>query len=92
MTDNDDINGNVFKPSISVQHEELIGGQATTELESGASVEHFSFPIEERLLHAALINNSPTTPIQDQATAQPIVQPSSANQHHRDEPSNTRSP
>ncbi len=62
------------------------------ELDRGASVEPFPSPIGERLLHAALINNSPTTPIQDQATAQPTVQPSSANQHHRDKPSNTISP
>ncbi len=48
--------------------------------------------IGERLLHAAPINNSPTTPIQDQATAQLTVQPSSANQHHHNEPSNTISP
>jgi hypothetical protein len=37
--------------------------QATTELDSGASVEPFPFPIGERFLHAALINNSLTTPI-----------------------------
>jgi hypothetical protein len=62
-TDNNGINGNVFKPSISVWHEELIGAQATMELDSGASVEPFPSLIEERLLHVALINNSPTTPI-----------------------------
>jgi hypothetical protein len=60
--------------------------------DSGASVESFSSPIGERLLHVASINNSPTTPIQDQATAQPTVQPSSANQHHHNKPSNTLSP
>jgi hypothetical protein len=58
-------------------------------LDSGASVEPVPFLIGERLLHAALINNSPITPIQDQATSQPTVQPSSANQHHRNKPSNT---
>jgi hypothetical protein len=92
MTDNDGINGNAFNPSISVWHKELIGAQATMELDCGASVEPFPSPIGERLLHAALINNSPTSPIQDQATAQPTVQPSSANQHHCDEHSNTISP
>jgi hypothetical protein len=63
--------GNVFNPSISIWCEESIGAQATMELDSGVSVEPFPFPslIGERLLHAALINNSPTTPIQDQATA-----------------------
>ncbi len=61
------------------------------ELESSASVEPFPSPIGKRLLHASLINNSPTTPI-DQATAQPTVQPSSANQHHCNNPSNTISP
>ncbi len=81
-TDNNGINGNVFNPSISVWHEELIGAQATMELGSGASVEPFPSPFEERLLHAALISNSPTTPIRDQATTQPTMQPSSANQHH----------
>ncbi len=92
MTDNDGINGNVFNPSISVWHKESIGAQATTELDSGASVEPFPSPIGEKLLHAALINNSPTTPNQDQATTQPTVQPSSANQHYCDKPSNTISP
>jgi hypothetical protein len=91
-TDNDGINGNVFNPSISIRHKELIGAQTTTELDSGASVEPFPSPIWERLLHVALFNNSPTTPIQDQATAQPTVQPSSANQHHCNKPSNTISP
>jgi hypothetical protein len=67
--DNNGINGNVFNPSISVQAKELIGAQATMELDSGASVEPFSSPIGERLLHTATINNSPATPIQDQATA-----------------------
>ena len=91
-TDNNRINGNVFNPSISIRHEELIGAQATMELDCGASVEPFPSPIWERLLHVALFNNSPTTPIQDQATAQPTVQPSSANQHHCNKPSNTISP
>jgi hypothetical protein len=81
--------GNVFNPSISVRHEELIGAQATMELDSGASVEPILFLIGERLLHAASINNSPTTPIRDQATAQSTVQLSSTNQHHCKEPSNT---
>ncbi len=45
------------------QHNELIGAQATMELDSGALSEPFPSPIGERLLHAALINNSPTTPI-----------------------------
>ncbi len=66
-TDNDGINGNIFNPSIYVWHEEWIGAQATTKLDSGASVEPFPSPIGKRLLHAALINNAPTTPIQDQA-------------------------
>jgi hypothetical protein len=92
MTDNNGINGNVFNPSISVWHKESIGAQVTTELDSSASVEPFPSPIGERLLHVASINNSPTTPIQDQATAQPNVQPSSANQHQRDKPSNIISP
>jgi hypothetical protein len=80
--------GNVFNPSISVWHKESIGAQATMELD----IEPLPSPIGERLLHAALINNSPTTSIQDQATVQPTVQPSSANQHHCKEPSNTISP
>ncbi len=91
-TDNNRINGNVFNPSISVWHKESIRAQATTELDSSASVEPFPFPIGERLLHAASINNSQTTPIQDQAIVQPTVQPSSANQHHHNKPSNTISP
>jgi hypothetical protein len=91
-TDNDDINGNSFNPSISVWHKELIGAQVTMKLDSGASVEPFSSLIGERLLHAAFINNSPTTPIWDQPTAQPAVQPSSVNQHHHNKPSNTISP
>ncbi len=91
-TNNDDINGNVFNPSISVRHKESIGAQATMDLDSGASNEPFPSPIGERLLHGALINNSPTTPIQDQATAKPTVQPSSTNQHNCDKPSNTISP
>jgi hypothetical protein len=91
-TDSNDFNGNVFNPSISIWHEESIGAQATTELDSSASVEPFPSPIGERLLHVASINSSPTTPIWDQATAQPAVQPSSTNQHHRDKPSNTISP
>jgi hypothetical protein len=62
-TDNNGINGNVFNPSISVWHEEWIGAQTTTESDSGASVEHFPSPTGERLLRAALINNSPITPI-----------------------------
>jgi hypothetical protein len=62
-TGNNGINGNVFNPSISVQHKESIGAQRTTELDSGASVEPFPSPIGERLLHAASINNSLTTPI-----------------------------
>jgi hypothetical protein len=66
--------------------------EATMDLDSGASVEPFPSPIGERIFHAALINNSPTTPIWDQAIAQPTVQLSSANQHHRNEPSNTISP
>jgi hypothetical protein len=49
-TDNNGINGNVFNPSISIRHEESIGAQATTELDSGASVEPFPSPIGERLL------------------------------------------
>jgi hypothetical protein len=40
-TDNDGINGNVFNASISIWHKELIGAQATMELDSGASVELF---------------------------------------------------
>jgi hypothetical protein len=83
--------GNIFNPSISVWHEDSVGAQVTMELESSASVEPFPSPIGKRLLHASLINNSPTTPI-DQATAQPTVQPSSANQHHCNNPSNTISP
>ncbi len=86
MTDNNGIDGNVFNPSISIRHKESIGAQATIELDSGASVEPFPSPIGERLLHAASINNSPTT---DQATIQPTVQPSSANQHHCNTTSNT---
>ncbi len=62
------------------------------ELDSGASVEPFPSPIGERLLHAASINNSLTSPIWDQAIAQPTVQPSSTNQHHCNKPSNTISP
>jgi hypothetical protein len=62
-TDNDGINRNIFNPSISAWHEESIRAQATMVLDSGASVEPFPSPIGERLLHAALINNSPTTPI-----------------------------
>ncbi len=92
ITDNNGINGNVCNPSISIQHEESIRAQATTELDSGASVEPFPSPVRERLLHAASINNSLTTLIWDQATAQPPVQPSSASQHHCKEPSNTISP
>jgi hypothetical protein len=84
--------GNVFNSSISVWHKELIGAQSTMDLDSGASVEPFPSPIGERLLHAASINNSPTTSIQDQTTAQPTVQPSSTNQHQRIKPSNTISP
>jgi hypothetical protein len=91
-TENDGINGNVFNLSISVWHEESIGAQATTESDSSASVEPFPSPIGDRLLHAALINNSPTTPIWDQATTQPTVQTYSANQHHCNESSNTISP
>ncbi len=63
MTDIDGINGNVFNQSISVWHQELIGAQATTELDSGAPVEPFPSPIGERLLHAALINNTPPAQI-----------------------------
>ncbi len=55
--------GNVFNPSISDRHEESIGAQATMELDSGASIEPFPSLIGERLLHSALINSSPTTPI-----------------------------
>jgi hypothetical protein len=84
--------GNVFNPSFSVLHKESIRAQATMELDSGASVEPFPCPIGEKLLHAASINNSPTKPIQDQATAQLTLQPSSANQHHHDKPSNSISP
>jgi ubiquitin C-terminal hydrolase len=91
-TDNNGINGNVINSSISVWHKELIGAQVTTELDSSASVESFPSPIGERLLHAELINNSLTTPIWDQATVQPTVQPSSVNQHHHNKPSNTISP
>jgi hypothetical protein len=80
--------GNVFNPFVSILHKELIGAQATIELDSSVSVEPFPSPIGERLLYAASINNSPTTPIQDQAAAQLTVQPSSANQHHRNKPSN----
>jgi hypothetical protein len=47
MADNGGINDNVFNPSISVWHEELIGAQATTELDSSASVEPFPSPIGE---------------------------------------------
>jgi hypothetical protein len=61
ITDNNGINGNVCNPSISIQHEESIRAQATTELDSGASVEPFPSPVRERLLHAASINNSLTT-------------------------------
>ena len=59
------------------------------DLDSGASNEPFPSPIGERLLHAASINNSLTTPIQDPATAQPTVQPSSTNQNPCGKPSNT---
>jgi hypothetical protein len=41
---NNGINGNVFNPSISIWHEEMIVAQAIMELDSGASVEPFSFP------------------------------------------------
>ncbi len=92
MTDNDGNYGNVFNPSISFWHKESIGAQTTMKLDSSASVELFPSPIGERLLHTALINNLPSTPIWDQATAQPTVEPSSANQHHCNEPSNTISP
>jgi hypothetical protein len=92
VTDNDGNSGNVFNPSICIRHKESIGAQATTELDSSASVEPIPSPIGEWLLRAALINNSPTTPIRDQATPQPTVQPSSANQHHCNKPSNTISP
>jgi hypothetical protein len=63
ITDNDGINGNVSNPSISFQYEESIRAQATMNLDSGASVEPFPSPVREGFLHAALINNSPTTPI-----------------------------
>ncbi len=59
ITDSDGI----IVKSISIWHKELIGAQATTELDSGASVESFPSLIGERLLHATSINNSPTTPI-----------------------------
>jgi hypothetical protein len=62
-TDNNGINGNIFNQSISIWHKGLIGAQATTELDSAASIEHFPSLIGERLLHAALINYFPTTPI-----------------------------
>jgi hypothetical protein len=91
-TDNDFFNGNFFNPSICIWHKELIGAQATMALDNGASVEPFPSLIGERLLHAALINDSPTTTFQDQTTAQPTVQPFSVNQHHCNEPSNTISP
>jgi hypothetical protein len=91
-TDNNGINGNVFKPFLSVWQKELSGAQATMELDNGAPVEPFPSLIVERLFHAALVKNSPTTPVQDQATAQPALQPSSANQHYCDKPSNTISP
>jgi hypothetical protein len=64
-TDNDGINGKVFNPFISILHKEWIGAQATAELDCGASVEPFPSLIGERLLNAASINNSPTTPFQD---------------------------
>jgi hypothetical protein len=63
MTDSDGINGNIFNPSISIRHKESIGAQATMVLDSSASVELFPSLFGERLLHAALINNSLTTPI-----------------------------
>jgi hypothetical protein len=62
-TYNNGNNCNVFNPSISIWHKELIGAQATMELDSSASVEHFPSLIGERLLHAASINKSLTTPI-----------------------------
>jgi hypothetical protein len=63
MTDNDGNYGNVFNPSISFWHKESIGAQTTMKLDSSASVELFPSPIGERLLHTALINNLPSTPI-----------------------------
>jgi hypothetical protein len=50
-TEKNGINGNVLNPSISVWHEELIGAQATMELDRGTTVEPFPSPIGERILH-----------------------------------------